>query len=114
MFCPRTPLSACAPPRVHLPPPATAAPAVPKAVSAAPAATASQAAPPAGQPEWPTRLTRRANEENTGEPFTFTETLFEYRDYVPDLQPHQVDARTRGLAQLCLVLFNANEFLYVY
>ena len=46
--------------------------------------------------------------------FTFTETLFEYHDYVPDLQPHQVDARTRGLAQLCLVLFNANEFLYVY
>ncbi|HCC99653.1 MAG TPA: hypothetical protein DER64_03925 [Planctomycetaceae bacterium] len=77
-------------------------------------ATADQADPPAKQQEWPTRITRRANEENTGEPFTFTETLFEYRDYVPDLQPHQVDARTRGLAQLCLVLFNANEFLYVY
>ena len=61
----------------------------------------------------PTTITRRANEENTGEPFTFTETLFEYRDYVPDLQPHQVDARSRGLAQLCLVLLNANEFLYV-
>ena len=77
-------------------------------------ATADQAGPPARRQEWPTRITRRANEENTGEPFTFTETLFEYHDYVPDLQPHQVDARTRGLAQLCLVLFNANEFLYVY
>jgi len=62
----------------------------------------------------PLAITRRANEENTGEPFTFTETLFEHKDYVPDLQPHQVDARTRGLAQLCLVLFNTNEFLYVY
>ncbi len=70
--------------------------------------------PSAGQLTHPQSITRRANEENTGEPFTFTETLFEYRDYVPDLQPHQVDARTRGLAQLCLVLLNANEFLYIY
>ena len=69
---------------------------------------------PATQQTLPTTITRRANEENTGEVFTFTETLFEYRDYVPDLQPHQVDARTRGLAQLCLALLNANEFLYVH
>jgi hypothetical protein len=61
----------------------------------------------------PTTVTRQANEENTGEPFTYTETLFEHRDYVPDLQPHQVDARCRGLGQLCLVLLNANEFLYI-
>ena len=61
-----------------------------------------------------TEVTRRANEENTGEEFSFTETLFEYEDYVPDLEPHQVDARTRGLADLCLVLLNANEFIYVY
>lgn len=76
--------------------------------------TVDQANPPAHRQEWPTQITRRANEENTGEPFTFTETLFEHRDYVPDLQPHQVDARTRSLAQLCLVLINSNEFLYVY
>ena len=63
---------------------------------------------------YPTEVTRRANEENTGEEFSFTETLFEYEDYVPDLEPHQVDARTRGLADLCLVLLNANEFIYVY
>ena len=73
-----------------------------------------QAQPPAKPQTMPTTITRRANEENTGEVFTFTETLFEYRDYVPNLQPHQVDARTRGLAQLCLVLLNANEFLYVH
>ena len=75
--------------------------------------TALQASPPSDPVTPPITIMRRANEENTGEPFTFTETLFEYRDYVPDLQPHQVDARSRGLAQLCLVLLNANEFLYV-
>ena len=63
---------------------------------------------------YPTQVTRRANEENTGEEFSFTETLFEYADYLPDLESHQVDARTRGLADLCLVLLNANEFIYVY
>ena len=36
-----------------------------------------------------------------------------YLDYQPDLQPHEVDARTRGLAQVCLVLFNSNEFAYL-
>ena len=63
---------------------------------------------------YPTEVLRTANEENTGQTFTFREKLFEYQDYLPDLQPHQVDARTRGLADLCLALLNANEFLYVY
>tara|TARA_B100001758_G_C18002765_1_gene398912 strand:- start:42 stop:629 length:588 start_codon:yes stop_codon:yes gene_type:complete len=63
---------------------------------------------------YPTEVTRTANEENTGQTFTFVEKLFEYQDYQPDLQAYQVDARTRGLADLCLVLLNANEFLYVY
>ena len=63
---------------------------------------------------YPTEIIRSANEENTGETFTFVEKLFEYLDYQPDLQPHQVGARIRGFADLCLVLLNANEFLYVY
>ena len=63
---------------------------------------------------YPTEIIRSANEENTGETFTFVEKLFEYRDYQPDLQPHEADARTRGFADLCLTLINANEFLYVY
>jgi mono/diheme cytochrome c family protein len=38
----------------------------------------------------------------------------EYADaYQPDLQPADVDAATRGLAEFCLVLLNASEFLYV-
>ena len=50
---------------------------------------------------------------NTTEPFTYTEELEIYKDYIPDLQPDEVDARTRALADLCLVLFNTNEFAYV-
>ena len=51
--------------------------------------------------------------EKTGEPYEFTEDLPAYRNYVPDLQPHQVDPSTRGLADVCLVLFNLNEFAYL-
>ncbi len=51
--------------------------------------------------------------EKTGEPYDFIEHMPAYEKYQPDLQPHQVDARTRGLAQVCLVLFNSNEFAYL-
>ena len=59
-------------------------------------------------------MTRAAVEENTGEHFTFEETLHAYADYVPDLQPADVDLRTRALSDVCLALFNAAEFSYVY
>lgn len=62
----------------------------------------------------PREVVREANEENTGETFTFTERLFAYDDYESDLQPCDVDARTRGLANVCLAVLNSNEFLYVY
>lgn len=62
----------------------------------------------------PLEIIREAVEENTGETFTFRETLYSNQDYVPDLQPADVDARTRALADVCLVLFNSNEFVYVY
>jgi hypothetical protein len=57
---------------------------------------------------------REAVEENTGEKFKFTEKLHAYHDFVPDLKPSDVDAETRALAEVCLVLFNSNEFAYVY
>ena len=60
------------------------------------------------------QVVREAVEENTGEKFTFTETLDGQDDFVPDLRPAEVDAETRGLAEVCLVLLNANEFAYVY
>ena len=62
----------------------------------------------------PTAVVREAVEENTGEKFQFTERLNFYDEFVPDLQPGDVDAETRGLAEVCLVLLNANEFVYVY
>lgn len=62
----------------------------------------------------PLSIERAAIEENTGERFTYTETLYSNRDFVPDVRWADVDDRTRGLAELCLVLLNSNEFLYVY
>lgn len=51
--------------------------------------------------------------EKTGEPYDFFEFMPAYENYVPDLQPAQTDARTRGLAYVCLVIFNLNEFAYI-
>ena len=59
-------------------------------------------------------MVREAVEENTGEKFEFTEKLNLYADFVPDLKPGDVDVQTRGLAEVCLVLLNSNEFVYVY
>ncbi len=64
-------------------------------------------------PAPPLEVRREAVEENTGEKFTFKETLHAYADFVPDLQPADVPPRTRALADVCLALFNANEFSYV-
>ena len=59
-------------------------------------------------------MRRDAVEENTGEKFSFNEKLHAYAEFAPDLQPADVDARTRALADVCLVLLNSNEFAYVY
>lgn len=58
----------------------------------------------------PTSIRREAVEENTGERFSFVEHLHAAGDYVPDLHPAECDIRTRALANVCLVLFNSNEF----
>ena len=65
-------------------------------------------------PEYPREVVREAVEENTGEKFTFREPLEVYADFVPDLKPADASARLRGLAEVCLVLLNSNEFAYVY
>ncbi|WDI42072.1 PSD1 and planctomycete cytochrome C domain-containing protein [Bremerella sp. P1] len=62
----------------------------------------------------PLVVRRDAVEENTGEKFSFNETLHAYQDFVPDLQPQEVDAKTRALADVCLAILNSNEFVYVY
>ncbi|MCX6858556.1 MAG: DUF1553 domain-containing protein, partial [Verrucomicrobia bacterium] len=66
------------------------------------------------EPKPPLTVKRDAVEENTGEKFSFQEKLPGYTDFIADLQPSDVDARTRALADLCLVLMNSNEFSYVY
>ncbi len=62
----------------------------------------------------PTSVVREMVEEMTGLAFQWDEPLDIYQNYVPDLQMSDVDAKTRALAELCLVLFNSNEFVYVY
>jgi mono/diheme cytochrome c family protein len=62
----------------------------------------------------PLTIRRDAVDENTGEKFSYEERLHAYAEFVPDLQPADVDGRTRALSDVCLVLFNTNEFSYVY
>jgi len=66
------------------------------------------------KPNPPLEIRRDAVEENTGEKFSFNEKLPGYAEFVPDLQPADCDARTRALADVCLVLLNSNEFAYLY
>jgi hypothetical protein len=58
-------------------------------------------------------IQRTVMAEKTGEPYTFTEFMPAYKTYQPDLQPSQVDARTRALAHVLRVLMNTNEFCYL-
>jgi hypothetical protein len=58
-------------------------------------------------------VTRRAVEEETGEEFVWEEELDGMKGYVRDIKPWDVGPEVRALADLCLVLMNSNEFLYV-
>ncbi|MEZ5384259.1 MAG: PSD1 and planctomycete cytochrome C domain-containing protein [Prosthecobacter sp.] len=76
-------------------------------------ATAEEADKKYSPKTYPVSIKRTVMAEKTGEPYDFEEMMPAYRAYQPDLQPHEVDARTRGLAQVCLVIFNLNEFAYL-
>ncbi len=65
-------------------------------------------------PEIPLKVQREAVEENTGERFTFAEQLFSNSEFEPDVQPSDVPRHIRALADICLVILNSNEFVYVY
>ena len=65
-------------------------------------------------PVYPREVRRETGEENTGESIEYTERLHLYDNFVPDLKPADVSAEVRGLSEVCLVLFNSNEFVYVY
>jgi mono/diheme cytochrome c family protein len=65
--------------------------------------------------QYPNHVVRQMVEEMTGLTFYWVEDLDVYRDdYQADLKPWDVDEETRVLADICLVLFNSNEFIYVY
>jgi mono/diheme cytochrome c family protein len=66
------------------------------------------------KPAIPREVVRDAVEENTGEKFSFVEPLEVAADFISDRHISEVPPETRGLAELCLVLLNANEFAYVY
>jgi len=61
----------------------------------------------------PREVKRSMIEELTGESFTWTEKLDLTENYIQDLKPWDVDPETRALAELCLVLMNSNEFIYL-
>ena len=63
---------------------------------------------------YPIQITRSLVEEFTGAPFEYQEWLPIYEDYQPDTRAWEVGPSTRALADLCLLLFNSNEFAYVY
>jgi hypothetical protein len=63
----------------------------------------------------PTVVRRSMVEEMTGVPFDWDEPLDIYgTSYIADLKPWDVTPEVRALAELCLVLMNSNEFVYVY
>jgi mono/diheme cytochrome c family protein len=64
--------------------------------------------------EYPKYVIREMVEEMTGLTFYWVEDLDMYRNYVPDLKPWDVPPEVRAMADVCLVLFNSNEFIYVY
>lgn len=62
----------------------------------------------------PRELDRTVVEEMSGLALHYKERLDVYEDYEPHTKPWDVEPETRALADLCLALFNANEFIYVY
>jgi len=64
-------------------------------------------------PSPPERLARTVVVEQTGERIRVEEET-DPAAYEPNFHPSQASAETRALAELCLVLLNSNEFVYVY
>lgn len=63
--------------------------------------------------EMSTRVVRDHVGELTGAKFEFIEDWSDLK-YEPNLQPADTPPEVRALAEICLVLLNANEFVYVY
>jgi hypothetical protein len=68
---------------------------------------------PARPVTYPTEITRSLVEEFSGQVFEYQEILPVFENYVADKKPADVGPETRALADVCLLLLNANEFMYV-
>jgi len=62
----------------------------------------------------PLSVKRGMVEELTGQLYQFDDPLTLMNEYQPDLKAWQVSPETRALSELCLVLMNSNELMYVY
>ena len=63
---------------------------------------------------YPTRIKRSLVEEFSGKTFEYEEILPAFENYQADVKPDEVGAEGRALADLGLLLFNTNEFIFVY
>ncbi len=63
--------------------------------------------------EYPSEIMRSLVEEFTGLPFEYREILPKFTDYEADLKMEDLSVEGRGLADVCLLLMNTNEFLFV-
>ncbi|MEZ6139272.1 MAG: PSD1 and planctomycete cytochrome C domain-containing protein [Zavarzinella sp.] len=68
---------------------------------------------PVAKPTVVKEIVREAVEENVGQKYTFVEKFFAAADYEADLHPADVTPDVRGLMEVCLVLLNTNEFIYL-
>ncbi|WP_404306625.1 PSD1 and planctomycete cytochrome C domain-containing protein [Neorhodopirellula lusitana] len=62
---------------------------------------------------YPKSITRSLVEEFSGDIFEYEEILPVFENYTPDTKPVDVNANTRALADVCLLLLNTNEFIYL-
>ncbi|MCA9045158.1 MAG: DUF1553 domain-containing protein, partial [Planctomycetaceae bacterium] len=63
--------------------------------------------------EYPMQITRSLVEEFSGQVFEYQEILPVFENYVADRKAVDVGPEVRALADVCLLLLNSNEFIYV-
>jgi len=63
---------------------------------------------------YPREIRRSLVEEFSGDTFEYTESLSHHANYVYDKTGADAAPATRALADICLLLINSNEFIYVY
>ena len=62
---------------------------------------------------YPIEISRSLVEEFSGRRFEYQEILPKFENYEADLGMHEVSKHCRSLADVCLLLMNTNEFLFV-